>query len=79
MDLYLVPFRIELHALLLFELELLFTRITKTLIKKKLWDYSTPVVKKNIFNINNAEPDDSPPEFTSFVKEVGILFKANVG
>ena len=78
LDLNLVPFRIELRSLLIFDFHLdlfLFEiKIYKELINHKIWDYSTPVFKGNIFNLNKAEPDRNPPKFSSFEKEVSKMF-----
>ena len=74
MDLHLVPLRLELRALLIFEIKikLLFVKIhiRKVLINVLIWQYSTPAIKKNIFNLNDEEPDKTPPNFIYYVKSV---------
>ena len=67
MDLELIPLRIELRALLI--IELIFVR--KVLINVLLWNYQSKSIKKNIFNYNDAEPDNTPPDFTQFSRAVG--------
>ena len=80
MDLHLVPLRVELRALLIFEMKinLLFKtiRIHKVLINILLWNYATPAIKKNIFNLNDEEPDKTPPKFVNFVKSVSVIVNA---
>ena len=73
MDLQLVPLRIELHARLIFEMSLPWGgRIRKVLINKRLWFYQTKTINKEIFNINDAEPDNSPPDFSIYSTAVSV-------
>ena len=76
MDLELIPLRVELRALLIFELKISLPwggkiHIRKVLINVLLWNYQTRSIKANIFNYNDAEPDNTPPDFTQFSRAVG--------
>ena len=74
MDLHLVPLRLDLRALLIFEMKINLgfkkIHIHKVLINILIWQYSTPAIKANIFNLNDEEPDKTPPKFVNFVKSV---------
>ena len=73
MDLKLVALRIELHAIVTIEVR--FLKITKsvTLMNRKLWFYQSETINKEIFNINDAEPDNTPPDFSFYAKAVGHI------
>ena len=52
---------------------------SKTVFKKRIWHYQTPKIQKEIFNIHNKEPDESPPQFVEFTTStVGRLFYTNL-
>ena len=70
MDLELIPLRIELHVLI----KAKFPWKTKTILNKLIWQYQSATIKKNIFNLNNAEPDESPPDFSWYSKAVSVFF-----
>ncbi|CAH1802680.1 unnamed protein product [Owenia fusiformis] len=38
------------------------------ILKFNLWEYTTPVIKKNIFQINDPKTDDSPPDFSVYAQ-----------
>ncbi|XP_078660674.1 uncharacterized protein LOC144905141 [Branchiostoma floridae x Branchiostoma belcheri] len=71
MDLELIPLRLELRAILKLTVNLLVKKIEKTLINKLLWQYTTPSITANIFDLHNKEPDNSPPTFNSFATTSG--------
>ena len=65
MDVVLVPLRLELRARLIVRI-CFWKCFKKTLINILLWQYSTPAIRGEIFNINDAEPDKSPPAFSVY-------------
>ncbi|CAH1802777.1 unnamed protein product [Owenia fusiformis] len=72
MDLELIPLRLELTTGLYGwlpgpgDIEIFFIN---------LWEYTTPVIKKNIFQINDPEMDDSPPDFSVYAQPAPKEFK----
>ena len=77
MDLQLVPLRIEMHARLTMEISLPWgKKVRKTLINKRLWFYQSKAINKEIFNINDAEPDNTPPDFSHYAKPVSHILYA---
>ncbi|XP_072033446.1 LOW QUALITY PROTEIN: uncharacterized protein [Amphiura filiformis] len=59
MNAKIVPLTITLYGKV--TLKLIFK--TRTLYKKKIWQYKTPAIEGEIFNIHTKDPDKSPPQF----------------
>ncbi|XP_070572594.1 uncharacterized protein [Ptychodera flava] len=78
MDMNLVPLRLELRALLIFELKIKIgwvkIHIRKVLINKLLWEYTTPMISGNLMDIGDLEPDNTPPVFQPIFKNPIDLF-----
>ena len=72
MDLQLIPLHIILDVIVKIEVDLLFGTITKVIYKATLWTYTSPTINMNIFNLNNAEPDESPPAFDWYSRAVSF-------
>ncbi|XP_070573761.1 uncharacterized protein [Ptychodera flava] len=68
MDLVLVPLKLELRALVIFHINLLFKKIQKVVVDKLLWSYTTRQIEANIFNRGDLDPDRSPPTFTTVAR-----------
>ena len=73
MDLELIPLHITLDAIVKLELNLLFVRISKIIFKKRIWTYTSPSITAEIFNVNDAEPDKTPPAFNWYSRVSLIL------
>ncbi|XP_078575698.1 uncharacterized protein LOC144861600 [Branchiostoma floridae x Branchiostoma japonicum] len=78
MDMNLVPLRLELRGIVEITIDLKLKTITKELINKLIWQYSTPIIHANIFNINSEEADESPPDFKVYAtpSESGVARRA---
>ena len=78
MDLVLIPLKIELHALLLFSFSIKIWgkrySYDRVWINQRLWFYQSEAITKNIFNINDAEPDKSPPAFGIYSEVSNVLY-----
>ncbi len=71
MDLELIALKIQLFGKVTLDMWL----FELTLFKMKIWEYSTPPITKEIFNIHKNTPDESPPQFVeSTTPVVSILF-----
>ena len=76
MDLQLVALRIELDAQLTLNIKLPWGKcFTVTIIDKLLWSYQSPAIYREIFNINDAEPDNTPPDFSVYSKAVSLYLQ----
>ena len=73
MDLELIPLRIELDALVTLKVNLFVVKIQKIIFQKRIWDYTSPSITAEIFNINDAEPDKTPPTFSGYSRVSLIL------
>lgn len=67
MDMNLVPLRIELRVILKLQIKIKiwgksWSR-TWTIINHLLWHYQSRMINKNIFKINDPEPDPTPALF----------------
>ena len=69
MDLVFIPLMIDLRVIV--KLKLLFFK--KTIYNKRIWHYQTKAIKKNIFILNDAEEDTSPPNFARFSRGVSVF------
>ena len=69
MDLDLIPFKIELALEL--SLDLIVFQIALPPIT--ILTVETPGVSSNIFNLNDAEPDESPPRIIDYTSSVSII------
>ena len=65
MDVVLVPLRLQLRVRVLVGI-CFFTCVEKVIFKAVLWQYTTPAIRGEIFNINDAEPDETPPAFSAY-------------
>ena len=65
MDLYLVPLRLVLTGKVKLKFRIPFCcTISKTLWRKDIWSYSSPLVDKSpLFHLGSKEKDPDPPEF----------------
>ncbi|XP_077992165.1 uncharacterized protein LOC144446291 [Glandiceps talaboti] len=83
MDMNLVPLRVELRMLLIFELKIKIgwvkIHIRKVLINKVLWEYTTPMISGTLLDIGDLEPDNTPPVFKPFVESPFDLFSEEGG
>ena len=69
MDLELIPLKLTLSALVTIEIRVpLVGSFRKTVFKKKLWYYQTPLIKKRIIDVSTKEEDKSPPQFSPVVQ-----------
>ena len=66
MDMKLIPLRLTLRIML----EVWFLGRRRELINTVLWRYEMNPINVNLFNYNDAEPDNSPPEFDKFAQPV---------
>ena len=76
MDLQMIPLYIDLRALLRIEMCFCFLKckcFEKTLINCLLWQSQSRTITKPIFNYNDAEPDNSVPDFGMYTEEVSTL------
>ena len=75
MDLELIPLKLTLSALVTIEIRVpLVGSFRKTVFKKKLWYYQTPLIKKRIIDVSTKEEDKSPPQFSPVVQvPVGVI------
>ena len=72
MDMQLIPLKVDLYVIIKIEVDLLFSTITKVIFEKLLWAFTSPTINMNIFNLNNAEPDDTGPAFDWYSKAVSV-------
>ena len=75
MDVVLVPLRLQLLVRLLVKI----LGFEKIIISRVLWEYTTPAIRGEIFNFNDAEPDETPPAFSVYEGSVsGQRFKFQI-
>ena len=70
MDLVLQPLKIEFRVKLLLEFKLFRRSFRKVLLNFLLWDYQCRLIEANMFNYNDAEPDNTGPDFSMYAKSV---------
>ena len=63
MDLDLIPVRLRLYGLVTLEVTVFGVGFTKTLFKKKIWEYEAPKITKRMIEVSTRDEDASPPEF----------------
>jgi len=76
MDLQMIPLYIDLRALLRLEICICAWKcwcFDKTLLNYLLWQSQSRTITKPIFNYNDAEPDNSVPDFGMYTEEVSTL------
>ncbi|CAH1794764.1 unnamed protein product [Owenia fusiformis] len=66
MDLELIPLRLVLDVGLFMSIPVPFEMMDITIFRINLWEYTTPSIKKNIFQHNDPKPDDTPPDFSFY-------------
>ena len=76
MDLQMIPLYVDLRALLRVEICICAWKcwcFDKTLINYLIWQSQSRTITKPIFNYNDAEPDNSVPDFGLYTEEVSTL------
>ena len=69
MSLKLIPVKLRLLGLVTLEVNLLFTRIKKTLFKKNIWEYVAPTIETKIIDKHTKDKDLSPPAFEPVISQ----------
>ena len=70
MDLVLVVFKLNLGLQIVFNIPLLVDSLRFRLPTIPIVSVSTDPIEKNIFNINDAEPDKTPPRIIDYASSV---------
>jgi len=63
MDMEMIPLAFKLSAFCQVGIKIFGKKITKTIFKAVLWEWSMAPIVKNIFTLHTPEKDDSPPAF----------------
>ena len=71
MDLNLIPLKLQLELTL--SLDLIYFNVSLPPIT--IYEIETPGINSNIFNLNDAEPDESPPTIIDYTSSVSIIYK----
>ncbi|XP_070573548.1 uncharacterized protein [Ptychodera flava] len=77
MDLVMIPLKLELKGMCIFEMWLPFgIHIREVVFDVMIWSFTTQQIEQNIFSKGDMEPDNSPPAFTEIaVPEAAVTSK----